>query len=70
MLFLHSFQAGERVECFSGEDDGRAMRGSCHVPEDTAEAVEEGWWTDDDIFRREEHAIADLVAVVEDGAVR
>ena len=45
------------------------MRGSRHVAEDAAEAVEEGWRAADDVGGREEHAGADLVAVVEDRAV-
>ena len=40
-----------------------------HVAEDAAEAVEQGWRAADDIGGSEEHTGADLVAVVEDGAV-
>ena len=45
------------------------MSGSRHVAENAAEAVEEGWRTADDVRGSEEHAGADLVAVIQDGAV-
>ena len=45
------------------------MGGSRHVAKDAAEAVEQGGWADDGVMRGEKHAVADLGAVVEDGAV-
>ena len=45
------------------------MRGGGHVPENAAEAVEEGWRTAHDVLWSEKHARTDLMAIVEDRAM-
>ena len=68
-LFLHSFQGGLRIEGFRGKDNSRAVCCSCHIAKDATKAMEERWRTDNDVLGSEEHAITDLVAIVEDGPV-
>lgn len=68
-LFLQAEERGMRVEGFGGEDDGGPVRDRCHVGEDRAEAVEERWRAADDVTLGEEEAVADAVAIVEDGTM-
>lgn len=68
-FFLDREQGSGRVEGFGGEENSGTVRGSCHVAEDAAEAVEERGWAADYVSREQAHSGTDEVSVVEDGVV-